>query len=46
MDQFDAAGKPLATHIPATTLYHVLGAIVEAERVLGRTPAAAAVRPY
>jgi mannose-6-phosphate isomerase len=35
MDQFDAAGKPLATHVPATTLYHVFGAIAEADRVLG-----------
>jgi mannose/cellobiose epimerase-like protein (N-acyl-D-glucosamine 2-epimerase family) len=35
IDQFDQSGAPLATHIPASTFYHLFGAIVEADRVLG-----------
>jgi len=32
MDRLDAAGKPAATYIPASTLYHVLCAIDELDR--------------
>jgi mannose-6-phosphate isomerase len=35
IDQFDAAGLPISGYIPATALYHVFGAVVEADRVLG-----------
>lgn len=34
-DQFDRDGRSLVDWIPASSLYHVLCAIVEAERVLG-----------
>ena len=36
IDQFDGAGRPIAAHVPASTLYHVFGAVVEADRVFGR----------
>jgi mannose-6-phosphate isomerase len=35
-EQFDAQGRALTTLIPATTFYHVFGAIAEADRVLAR----------
>ena len=38
IDQFDGAGRPIAEHVPASTLYHVFGAVVEADRVIGRGP--------
>lgn len=34
MDQFDADGRPIATTIPASTLYHIFVAVTEADRVL------------
>jgi mannose-6-phosphate isomerase len=34
-DQFDADDRSLVDHIPASSFYHVLVAIAEAERVLG-----------
>jgi mannose-6-phosphate isomerase len=34
-DQFDAGGNSLVDFIPASTFYHVLCAVAEAERVLG-----------
>jgi mannose-6-phosphate isomerase len=34
-DQFDAAGRSMVDTIPASTFYHVLCAVAEAERVLG-----------
>ena len=34
-DQFDGGGRSLVNHIPASSFYHVLVAIAEAERVLG-----------
>ena len=34
-DQFDGDGRSLVDHIPASSFYHVLIAIAEAERVLG-----------
>ncbi len=34
-DQFDRDGKSLVATIPASSFYHVLGAVTEAERVLG-----------
>jgi mannose-6-phosphate isomerase len=34
-DQFDAQGRALTTHMPASTFYHVFCAIAEADRVLG-----------
>jgi mannose-6-phosphate isomerase len=34
-DQFDGDGASLVKAIPASSLYHVLGAVMEAERVLG-----------
>jgi mannose-6-phosphate isomerase len=34
-DQFDREGRTLVDWIPASSFYHVLGAIAEAERVLG-----------
>ncbi len=33
IDQFDGGGRPIAAHVPASTLYHVFGAVVEADRV-------------
>jgi mannose-1-phosphate guanylyltransferase/mannose-6-phosphate isomerase len=33
IDQFDAAGTPIASNIPASTFYHVLGAILELLRI-------------
>jgi mannose/cellobiose epimerase-like protein (N-acyl-D-glucosamine 2-epimerase family) len=38
MDQFDAAGRPMATTIPASTLYHIFVAVIEADRVLTVRP--------
>ena len=35
VDQFDGNGKPMATTIPASTLYHIFVAVIEADRVLG-----------
>jgi mannose/cellobiose epimerase-like protein (N-acyl-D-glucosamine 2-epimerase family) len=37
IDQFDASGRSLAEHVPASTLYHLFCAVAEADRVLGRT---------
>ena len=34
-DQFDRDGRSLVDAIPASTMYHVLCAITEADRVLG-----------
>lgn len=34
-DQIDSDGRPLTAHIPASTLYHLFGAVAEADRVLG-----------
>jgi mannose-6-phosphate isomerase len=34
-DQFDRDGRSLVDFIPASSFYHILCAIVEAERVLG-----------
>lgn len=34
-DQFDSAGKSLVDAIPASSFYHILCAVAEAERVLG-----------
>ena len=34
-DQFDGDGTSLVKTIPASSLYHVLGAVMEAERVMG-----------
>jgi mannose-6-phosphate isomerase len=34
-DQFDGEGRSLVDTIPASTFYHVLCAIAEADRVLG-----------
>jgi mannose/cellobiose epimerase-like protein (N-acyl-D-glucosamine 2-epimerase family) len=34
-DQFDRDGRSLVATIPASSFYHVLGAVAEAERVLG-----------
>lgn len=36
-DQFDADGKVIAQRIPASTLYHLFVAVVEADRVLRRS---------
>ncbi|WP_112662740.1 AGE family epimerase/isomerase [Microvirga flavescens] len=36
IDQFDADGKVIVETAPASTLYHVIGAVVEAERVLSK----------
>lgn len=36
IDQLDEHGQPLPGPVPASTLYHVLVAIVEADRILGR----------
>ena len=36
-DQFDAEGRSLVDAIPASSFYHVLCAVAEAERVLGAT---------
>lgn len=36
IDAYDAAGNPAVSHITASTLYHLLVAAVEADRVLGR----------
>ncbi|WP_421790325.1 AGE family epimerase/isomerase [Hyphobacterium sp.] len=36
IDAYGAAGNPAVTHITASTLYHLLVAAVEADRVLGR----------
>ncbi len=35
IDQFDGEGRPIVAHVPASTLYHVFGAVVEADRVFG-----------
>jgi mannose-6-phosphate isomerase len=32
-DQFDASGRAMTTHMPASTFYHVFCAIAEADRV-------------
>jgi len=40
VDAFDAAGNPAVSNITASTLYHLLVAAVEADRVLGRQGAA------
>jgi mannose/cellobiose epimerase-like protein (N-acyl-D-glucosamine 2-epimerase family) len=37
IDQFDASGRRLADTIPASTFYHLFGAIAEADRVLEPT---------
>jgi mannose/cellobiose epimerase-like protein (N-acyl-D-glucosamine 2-epimerase family) len=37
-DQFDREGKSLVATIPASSFYHVLCAVVEAEQVLGQSP--------
>ena len=37
IDQFDAAGRRLTDTVPASTFYHLFGAIAEADRVLRRT---------
>ena len=37
IDQFDASGASLVDHVPASTFYHLFGAIAEADRVLGPT---------
>jgi mannose/cellobiose epimerase-like protein (N-acyl-D-glucosamine 2-epimerase family) len=34
VDQFDPSGVPMATTIPASTLYHIFVAAIEADRVL------------
>jgi mannose/cellobiose epimerase-like protein (N-acyl-D-glucosamine 2-epimerase family) len=31
MDRIEADGTPLVDHMPASTLYHVMGALFEAE---------------
>ncbi|MGO4707305.1 AGE family epimerase/isomerase [Microvirga sp. 2MCAF38] len=36
IDQFDADGKVSIETVPASTLYHVLGAVVEADRVFDK----------
>jgi mannose-6-phosphate isomerase len=33
IDQFDADGKPAIDTVPASTLYHVLGMVIEVDRV-------------
>ena len=35
IDRFDADGRPLVDHMPASTLYHIAGAIIEADRAFG-----------
>ncbi len=35
IDRFDAEGQPLVDHMPASTLYHIAGAIIEADRAFG-----------
>jgi mannose-6-phosphate isomerase len=35
VDRLDAQGRPLVDHMPASTLYHVMGAIFEAETTFG-----------
>lgn len=35
IDRFDAHGRPMVDHMPASTLYHLMGAIFEADRVFG-----------
>ena len=35
MDRFDAEGAPLVDHMPASTLYHMMGAIFEADEAFG-----------
>lgn len=35
VDHVDEAGRPLVDYVPASTLYHLLFAIVEADRVFG-----------
>ncbi len=35
IDRFDAEGRPLVDHMPASTLYHITGAIIEADRAFG-----------
>ncbi len=40
IDRFDANGAPLVDHMPASTLYHIAGAIIEAERAFGSTASA------
>jgi mannose/cellobiose epimerase-like protein (N-acyl-D-glucosamine 2-epimerase family) len=34
LDRFDADGTPLVDHMPASTLYHVMGALLEAEKLV------------
>ncbi|HWJ76023.1 MAG TPA: AGE family epimerase/isomerase [Kaistia sp.] len=38
IDRFDASGAPLVDHMPASTLYHISGAIREADRAFGSSP--------
>ena len=38
IDRFDASGVPLVDHMPASTLYHISGAILEADRAFGSSP--------
>ncbi|WP_018181754.1 AGE family epimerase/isomerase [Kaistia granuli] len=33
IDRFDADGAPMVDHMPASTLYHVMGALLEAEQL-------------
>ncbi|MET0430468.1 MAG: AGE family epimerase/isomerase [Microvirga sp.] len=33
IDQFDAGGRPMVDTVPASTLYHVLGMVIEADRL-------------
>ncbi|MBN9058688.1 MAG: AGE family epimerase/isomerase, partial [Rhizobiales bacterium] len=35
MDRIDADGTPLVDHMPASTLYHMMGAIFEADQAFG-----------
>lgn len=39
IDQFDEAGKPMLNTIPASSLYHIFGAAVEAEAASGTAAA-------
>lgn len=38
IDKFDARGRPMGEHIPASTFYHLFCAIAEADRVLTGSP--------
>ncbi|MGL5115187.1 MAG: AGE family epimerase/isomerase [Beijerinckiaceae bacterium] len=39
LDQLDAEGRTISSRMPASTLYHVFVAVVEADRVLSKHPA-------